>query len=363
MRFFALTLWLVLAYSSNADVWDDDEDEEESGAVVEDDSSSSDPPPPPVCEPRRGLNFERAPPVRKARSKRLSMCNQFTKSTCCQREHTDVLRMARAAMIYANFGASCLRWTDVVACSVCHPHVGIGTMHGICPGLCKQWFGACRGEYYGWGVDGSLTPCRQNALVCAPLDAIIRERKSGAKQLATPDALAYEFCAHMGFDVPNAAVEPSMAAGSTAAAAELRWPWEVDSEEEALPCYDGSVPKEVGVQEEELEGWVEPEFESAWGSGGGSGGAAAQLLAMQWGVAVLVLLAGVGYLRSCWRGAREDDDDNDDDGDDDDDDDDDDAAEKSMKKKVEQPAPTPAQLAAEARDKAFMAQMSSAPGK
>ena len=147
----------------------------------------------------------------------------------------------------------------------------------------------------------------------------------------------------MGFDV---------APERPASEAEARWPWEEEEESAAaLPCYDASVPAEFGEEEEEVEGWEEPEFQSRYGA---SGADVSLPVAVQWGVALVVVLIGQKLIRRVLFRS-------DSDAADDDDDDDSDDEEETPPPLSKKPEPTPEELRAQwmkaAQDRKWAKQM------
>jgi hypothetical protein len=173
-------------------------------------------------------------------SKGMEVCSKYRKSTCCDASHANPLRMYEELAgdykggallvlivllgdrkirepVVAKFGHKCQRLTEEMACSSCHPLMGTWEMKNVCPGMCNDWYDACKDEYYSYGGAGTLAPCYGNALVCSPLKTIA---DSGA-----------DFCQHMGFHVGG------------------------DADVEGVDCFDGSVPEQLG-EAEPTEPWT-----------------------------------------------------------------------------------------------------------
>ena len=103
------------------------------------------------------------------------MCNKYRSNTCCNATHVDLLKRPVHEARLANFNAKCREISDEFICRPCHPDVGTGRIQSVCPSLCNTWYSACQEEYYMVGLDGQLTPCYGDALVCSPLTAIAIE--------------------------------------------------------------------------------------------------------------------------------------------------------------------------------------------
>jgi hypothetical protein len=83
----------------------------------------------------------------------------------------------------ASFSEACRQLSSVVACAPCHPEIGTGVRAGLCPSLCDEWFAACADGLF-VSAEGSLRPCTDASLVCAPLRSIV---SSGAQMCARTD--------------------------------------------------------------------------------------------------------------------------------------------------------------------------------
>ena len=104
-------------------------------------------------------------------------------------------------------------------------------MKRVCTSLCDSWLKACGKEFYSApsNVGGALRPCLDNMLVCSQLDTIV---STGAA-----------FCKAMGF-------EPEVVVASVGGDEDDGHEDEKDGRRREQ-CFDGSVPKTVGMFEEE----------------------------------------------------------------------------------------------------------------
>ena len=77
-------------------------------------------PPPPTCRRSVGkLSFNSVIP---RRNSRITFCERFHSNTCCNRSHTELLRMDDLTMQLASVGEGCRKISATIACSSCQPH-------------------------------------------------------------------------------------------------------------------------------------------------------------------------------------------------------------------------------------------------
>ena len=178
-----------------------------------------------------GHRFNPVPPVHKARHNKMSFCSKYRRNTCCNKTHTDAILRKDRVVAAARLNAECRRISEIMHCAPCDPYIGTGQVKRVCASLCDSWLSACGKEFYSApsNVGGTLRPCLDNMLVCSQLDTIVAD---GAA-----------FCKAMGF-------EPEIVTVSDGGDESDEHDDEVEGHQ-GEQCFDGSVPKAVGVFEEE----------------------------------------------------------------------------------------------------------------
>lgn len=194
-----------------------------------------------VCQPLSAeFDFARAPP---AAASDLAFCKEYRSSTCCDKSSTlAVMRQltplfAADSEVAASFSDRCRQISSTIACAPCHPDVGTRRRTGVCPSLCDEWYSACHDGLF-TQVDGILRPCVDSSLVCAPLHTIVASGRefcestgAGAGQM-TPASTQHATLK----DGVDALVRRSAREAASSDLAEY-----VD-EDDAVACFDGSVP-------------------------------------------------------------------------------------------------------------------------
>lgn len=142
-------------------------------------------------------------------------------------------------------------------CAPCHPDIGTGARVGICPSLCDQWFSACSDGLF-TESEGILRPCTDASLICAPLREVVR---SGAEMCQRTGlglgsvsrvAQGVRFSDDVERLMQRGAREQqrlqAAAARSPTADAQAEGEEEAVDEDDAVACFDGSVPSASGAR-------------------------------------------------------------------------------------------------------------------
>eukprot|EP01138_Halocafeteria_seosinensis_P005586 gb/GECG01005709.1/.p1 GENE.gb/GECG01005709.1/~~gb/GECG01005709.1/.p1 ORF type:complete len:234 (+),score=13.90 gb/GECG01005709.1/:1-702(+) len=148
------------------------------------------------------------PPVKRAKS--LGPCAKFEHRTCCNSTAatpTDVLKKVSAVVEADGLSESCRSYFLDAACMTCDPAIGTGASAGVCDSFCRQWYDACKDDFFIRDDAIGLKPCSSHDIICGKLDTI----SSG------PD----DFCSN----------------------------WMGQTISKSRSCYDGSPPKGSGIQE------------------------------------------------------------------------------------------------------------------
>jgi hypothetical protein len=126
-------------------------------------------------------NFAPIPP---APNNQLSLCKEYSSSTCCTAAHTQEIMK----QIYPYFDPhneindSCKQLTAAIYCSICSPSLGTGLTQGICENSCNSWYNSCSNVLF----NEEMQPCNHNSLICSPLHNIVKNGN--------------QFCSIMGFN-------------------------------------------------------------------------------------------------------------------------------------------------------------------
>jgi len=145
-------------------------------------------------------------------------------------------------------------------CAPCHPDIGTGARVGVCPSLCDQWFSACSEGLF-TESEGLLRPCTDASLICAPLREVVQ---SGAEMcrltgLGLGSVSRVVEGVRFSDDVERLvqrgareqqrlqAVAAAASSGIVDAQAQGGEEETVD-EDDAVTCFDGSVPSASGAR-------------------------------------------------------------------------------------------------------------------
>lgn len=102
-------------------------------------------------------------------------CQSYSRATCCEKNHTDVVTRVTLLMNNAKFAPTCQQMTEDVLCALaCDPDVGLGHRQAVvCPGTCQRWFSACQDEFVTPPANSvyrlPITPCLDSSLVCSKI--------------------------------------------------------------------------------------------------------------------------------------------------------------------------------------------------
>jgi hypothetical protein len=101
------------------------------------------------------LRFDSVPPAPHS----LSFCRLYAGETCCNATHTQYI-MNKVALYYDDaVTPGCRDIATQLLCSPCHPHVGIGSVQGVCERSCHEWYHQCKHDFFTLGFAGnSLEP-------------------------------------------------------------------------------------------------------------------------------------------------------------------------------------------------------------
>ncbi|KAH9257049.1 hypothetical protein BASA81_004870 [Batrachochytrium salamandrivorans] len=112
-------------------------------------------------------------------------CQSYSRATCCEKNHTDVVTRVTLLMNNAKFASNCQKMTEDVLCALaCDPDVGLGHRQAVvCPGTCRRWFSACQDEFVTPPANSvyrlPITPCLDSSLVCSKIQDMF---SSGAQE-------------------------------------------------------------------------------------------------------------------------------------------------------------------------------------
>eukprot|EP00470_Lotharella_oceanica_P017019 CAMPEP_0170182436 /NCGR_PEP_ID=MMETSP0040_2-20121228/27861_1 /TAXON_ID=641309 /ORGANISM="Lotharella oceanica, Strain CCMP622" /LENGTH=164 /DNA_ID=CAMNT_0010427849 /DNA_START=77 /DNA_END=567 /DNA_ORIENTATION=- len=110
--------------------------------------------------------------------------------TCCNRTHTDRLKMKALAYFDADVPEQCRNWAGKALCSECEPAMGTKERAGICKDMCDEWYSACADTMFTTSsVSTDYSPCNFNSLLCWRLGDVIQSGE--------------EFCRKQGYTVSN----------------------------------------------------------------------------------------------------------------------------------------------------------------
>lgn len=102
-------------------------------------------------------------------------CHEYSRATCCEKNHTDVITRVTLLMSNAGFSPTCQHITEQVLCALgCNPDVGTGAVQPVvCRGTCDMWFNACKDEFITPPANSvyrlPITPCLDSSLVCSQI--------------------------------------------------------------------------------------------------------------------------------------------------------------------------------------------------